>query len=71
MLFRRGVKQSCIHSPLLFNLYSERIFTNALADAEKGIIIYGKVVNNIRYADDTLIMANSNEDLQILKDHLI
>ncbi|KAL4104588.1 hypothetical protein QTP88_019882 [Uroleucon formosanum] len=61
---RRGVRQGCILSPIFFNLYSEEIMSEALEDTEEGIIINGKVINNLRYADDTVLIAGSIEDLQ-------
>ena len=60
---RRGVRQGCILSPILFNLYSEKIFQESLQDA-KGFKINGKRITNIRYADDTVIIAETEEDLQ-------
>ena len=54
----KGVCQGCILSPCLFNLYAEYIMRNAgLAEAQAGIKIAGKNINNLRYADDTIIMA--------------
>ena len=57
-----GVHQGCILSPCLFNLYSEYIMRNAgLDEAQAGIKIAGRNFNNLRYADDTTLMAESEE----------
>uniref|UniRef100_A0A8D8XEP5 Craniofacial development protein 2 n=1 Tax=Cacopsylla melanoneura TaxID=428564 RepID=A0A8D8XEP5_9HEMI len=61
----RGVRQGCIISPILFNLYSEYIFKEALADLDEGISING-VHLNLRYADDTIVFADTLEGLQQL-----
>ena len=63
---QRGVRQGCVLSPLLFNVYSEEIIKQALGDIDEGILINGKRLNNIRYADDTIIFADSMEGLQTL-----
>ena len=59
--------QSCILSPCLFNLYAEYVMRNAgLDEAEAGIKIAGRNINNLRYADDTTLMAESEEELKSL-----
>ena len=59
---RKGVHQGCILSPRLFNLYAEYIMRNAgLDEAQAGIKIAGRNINNLRYADDTTLMAESEE----------
>ena len=63
----KGVCQGCILSPCLFNLYAEYILRNArLDEAEAGIKIAGRNINNLRYADDTTLMAESEEELKSL-----
>ena len=58
----KGVHQGCILSPCLFNLYAEYIMRNAgLEVAQAGIKIAGRNINNLRYADDTNLMAESEE----------
>ena len=61
---RKGVCQGCMLSPCLFNLYAEYIMKNArLNEAYAGIKIDGRNINNLRYADDTTLMAESEEEL--------
>ena len=64
---RKGVHQGCILSPCLLNLYTEYIRRNAgLDEAQIGIKIAGRNINNLRYADDTTLMAESEEELKSL-----
>ena len=63
----KGVHQSCILSPCLFNLYAEYIMRNAgLEDTQAEIKIAGRIINNLRYADDTILMAESEEEVNSL-----
>ena len=61
----KGVHQGCILSPCLFNLYAEYIMRNTgLDEAQAGIKIAGRNTNNLRYTDDTNLMAESKEQLK-------
>ena len=61
----KGVCQGCILSPCLFNFYAEYIMRNAgLDEAQAGIKIAGRNINNLRYADDTTFMTESEEELK-------
>ena len=63
----KGVRQGYILSPCLFNLYAEYIMQNArLEEAQAGIMIAGRNTNNLRYADNTSLMAESEEELKSL-----
>ena len=63
----KGVHQGCILSPCLFNLYAEYIRRKGgLDEAQAGIKIAGRNINNLRYADDTTLMAEGEEELQSL-----
>ena len=63
----KGVRQGCILSPCLCNLYAEYIMRNAgLQEAQAGIKTAGRNINNLRYADDTTLMAESEEELKSL-----
>ena len=62
---RKGECQGCILSPCLFNLYAEYIMRNSgLEEAQAGIKIAGRDINNLRYADDTILMTESEEELK-------
>ena len=64
---RKGVSQVCILSPCLFNLYAEYIIRNAeLEEAQAGIKIARRNINNLRYADDIILMAESKGELKSL-----
>ena len=63
----KGVCQGCILSPCLFNLYAEYIIRNAVLDeAQAGVKIAGRNINNLRYADDTTLLAETEEELKSL-----
>ena len=61
---RKGVRQGCVLSPNLFNLYTEKIFREV--EDMKGVNIGGVNINNLKYADDTVLLAGSPVDLQAL-----
>ena len=65
--WERSISQGCILSPCLFNFYAEHIMQNAgLDEAQAGIKTAGRNINNLRYADDTTLMAESEEGLKSL-----
>ena len=62
----KGARQGCISSPCLFDLYAECIMRNAgLEEVQAGIKIAGRNINHLRYADDTTLMAESEEELKV------
>ena len=63
----KGVRQGCILSPCLFNFYAEYIMRKSgLEEAQAGIKIAGRNINNLRYADDPTFMAKNEEELKSL-----
>ena len=62
----KGVLQGCISSPCLFNLYAEYMQNAGLDEAQAGIMIAGRNINNLGYADDTTLMVESEEELKSL-----
>ena len=63
----KGVRQSCVLSPCLFNLYAKYIMRNAgLVEGQAEIKIAGRNINNLRYTDDATLMADSKEELKSL-----
>ena len=64
IMIKRGVRQGCVLSPCLFNLYTDMIFRH-IEDME-GVIVGGVNINNLRYADDTVLLADSEGSLQTI-----
>ena len=67
---KQGVRQGCILSPILVNMYSEEVINSAL-ESEKGIVINGKRFIDICYPDDTVILASSVHDLQRMLNSIV
>lgn len=62
----KGTRQGCIISPLLFNIYVEQIIKESIADNEHGITINNRVINNLRYADDLVLLSSDRNGLKTL-----
>ena len=67
---KKGVRQGCILSPALFNIYGEHIMRRNLDDWDKGFPVGGKRISNLRYADDTVLVASSKDEMQELLQRL-
>lgn len=63
---RKGVRQGCVLSPLLYNIYSEAVMRRTLEGWKEEVKISGRRISNLRFADDTLLIANNSEELQEL-----
>uniref|UniRef100_A0A8D8PW97 Craniofacial development protein 2 n=2 Tax=Cacopsylla melanoneura TaxID=428564 RepID=A0A8D8PW97_9HEMI len=66
----KGVRQGCIISPLLFNIYAEQIIKEALENRPQGIILKDRLINNLRYADDLVLFTSSRNSLILLLENL-
>ena len=69
MNIKQGIRQGCVASPHLFALYTELIMRNI--EGKEGFRVVGTVINNLRYADDTVIIAETEEELQELIDIVV
>ena len=61
---RRGVRQGCCISPMLFNIYAEAMMTEAMEGIEEGIKVGGKLIQDVRFADDQGMIASTEKRLQ-------
>ena len=66
----KGVRQGCLLSPVLFNIYGEMLIQEALQDQDGGVVIGGRTVKSVRFADDTAILAKTERELQLMLNNL-
>ena len=67
----RGVRQGCSLSPILFTIYAEMMMAEAMEGMDEGIVLGGKIVQDVRFADDQGMVANSERCLQRMMDRLV
>jgi len=67
---KKGVRQGCVISPYLFNIVAEMVMREALEGYERGVLIGGRCITNLRYADDIILLASSEKELQELVDRV-
>ncbi len=66
-----GVLQGCMLSPLLFNIFLEVIMASSMEEMKTGAVMNGRIINNLRFADDIAVMAENQDDLQVLINRIV